>query len=655
MVHATLAPTGDQIFLDVAWNEIELVKSIPGSRYAGVAKQWSLPLSWASMVSLRGMFQHHFTYDQALSDWTWQIRHQRIDPAVHLRQVLELPVDDTDPLSQSMYAFQRADVAFMRIAGSGLLGNEAGTGKTVSLLSLLRSYELDYAVSQDEVQTYAEFTALPALVVCPNSVKHHWARRVPTWLPEANAYVIEKGTVSGRKLLAEASNDPTALVIINYESVRLFSRLAPYGSVKLKRCRECDPRYGDDIRSSQCHVHPKELNGFGFHSVIVDEAHRIGEPTSQQTRAVWSVIHDASVRYRWAATGTPDNISRLWPIMHAVAKDDYPSKGKWMDRYALYAYNFQGGMNVVGLRQDTRDEAYRVLDPRFRRMLREIVLPQLPPRTREIRYAELTPAQRKTYDALDTQLHTRLEDGTLLMNHDRLVSRMRQMQFASGSVTVEKPDEDDVTTWRVTMQEPSPKLDVFEEVLDELGAKRFVVACVNRDLVAMAAERLMRRGIRHAVIVGGVSAEEQVQYTEDLKSGALTALVFTIAAGGEGLDMSGADTEIFLQRDWSLIKDIQTEDRTLRIGSEVHQSIRVIDIVTRNTIEEKQVTKLHEKLEQLDEITRDRQQLATRLREVQPNGEEFVNLVARMTDLTAKQNLVLANDDLDALLTTEEV
>lgn len=655
MVHATLAPTGDKILLTPAWNETELIKTIPGSRYQATEKQHWLPLSWASMVILRGIFVQHFTYDQALADWTWQVRQHRVDPAMQLRHVLQWPEEQSDPLSSSMYAFQRADVQFMRIAGSGLLGNEAGTGKTISLLSLLRSYELD-AVHPDGDELVA---ALPALAVVPNSVKHHWAVRARTWAPMATPYVIEKGTVAGRKVIAAAREDPSALLIINYESVRNFSRLAPYGSVKLKRCLECDKNYGEEMRPSQCHVHPKELNGFGFRAVIIDEAHRLGDPKSQQTRAIWSVAHDPSVRYRWAATGTPDNIERLWPIMHAVSPDEYPVKSKWIDRYALMAWNYQGGMDIVGLRPDTRDEAFKVLDPHFRRMIRQAVLPQLPPRTREVRQAELTPAMRKVYDELETKLHTRLEDGTLLMNKNRLVARIRQMQFASGTITVEKPDEDDITTWRVSMLEPSPKLDELDEVLNELDVnnrpdKRFVIACVNRDLVTMAAERLGRRGIRHAIIVGGVPPTEQQQYTDDLKSGQLQAIVFTISAGGEGLDMSGADTEIFLQRDWSLIKDIQTEDRTLRIGSEVHSNIRVIDIVTRGTIEEKQIERLHEKLEALDEITRDRAQLARRLGEVQPNGEEFAALVASMTTLTATRDRLLSNDDLDAMLATED-
>ena len=70
--------------------------------------------------------------------------------------------------------------------------------------------------------------------------------------------------------------------------------------------------------------------------------------------------------------------------------------------------------------------------------------------------------------------------------------------------------------------------------------------------------------------------------------------------------MTAADTIIFLQRSWSLIDNMQGEDRVHRIGSEVHEVINVIDIVTQDTVEETQILRLHEKQKRLEEITRDR-------------------------------------------------
>jgi SNF2 family DNA or RNA helicase len=628
-MHADLTPDRTSIVLDPTWQETELLKLVPGSTFR--KREWHLPLTWASMVTMRGVFGQHLTYSDALKDWIWEERNNRVDPSLELRDVHEWEIED--PLLRS---FQRVGVEWMNIAGSGLLGDELGVGKTPQALVYIRENKL-----------------LPALVIAPNSVKYHWAKRVPRWCAGATPYVVEGGTAKGRKILATARKDPTALVIVNFESVRVYSRLAPYGSIKLKRCRECDPKYGDNIRATQCHVHPKELNTFGFECVIIDEAHRIGNPSTLQTRAVWATAHNPSVKHRWALTGTPDNVKRLWSIMHAVSPDEFPSRAKWMDRYALQAWNAFGGMDIIGMRPDTREELNRILDPRFRRMIKEVVLPELPPIVRQTRYTKLTPAQQRTYDELDKQLYTELPNGELFVAQNQLVARTRLMQFAAGSVHVEKPDADDVSSWIVSITDPSSKVDELEEVLEELGRKPFVVVCEHRDIVSMAAERLGRLGISHQLIVGGVKPQVAEQACEDLKTGRLRAIVFTSRAGGVGLDMSGVDTIIRLQRSWSLNANIQTEGRAHRIGSEQHSSVTIIDIVTRDTIEEGQIEKLTVKMEQLDEITRDRQQVQKQLHQTPFTSAEFGALVTKLNSLNERRDRILSMDDIDELMTEE--
>jgi SNF2 family DNA or RNA helicase len=635
-MHADISPDHTSIVCDPTWQETEILKLIPGTRYSARENpsRWHLPLTWASMVALRGFLGEHLTYSDELMKWTWAERNNRVDPSLELREIISWPDDEPSDLR----SFQRVGVEWMKVAGSGLLGDELGVGKTPQALAYIHELKL-----------------LPALVICPNSVKFHWRQRVPRWCPDARPYVIDGGTAKGRKVLAEARKDPRAFVIVNFESVRMYSRLSPYGSIKLKRCKECDPKYGDDIKSTQCHVHPKELNNFNFRVVIVDEAHRIGNPDTLQTRAVWATAHNPSVEHRWALTGTPDNIKKLWSIMHTVSPDEYPTRGKWMDRYALQSWNAFGGMDIIGIRPDTRDELNRVLDPRFRRMIKEVVLPELPPFVRQTRFTSLTPAQRRMYDELEKQLYTELPNGELFVAQNQLVARTRLMQFAAGAVHVEKPDPDDVSSWNVHITDPSSKVDELEVVLEELGRKPFVVICEHRDIVAMAAERLGSMNISHQLIVGGVKPEVAQQACDDLNNGKLRAIVFTSRAGGVGLDMSGVDTMIRMQRSWSLNANIQAEGRAHRIGSEKHESITIIDIVTRDTVEEKQIEKLTVKMEQLDEITRDRQRVQTQLAQTPFTSAEFAELVARLDSLNKRRDRILAVDDIEEMMTEEQV
>jgi SNF2 family DNA or RNA helicase len=648
--YVELNPEASVLRLTTAWNQKDLVRQVPGARWDARDKRWTVPATWASLATLRGVFRDDLTVDEATSSWAWELHRTRVGSALELRDRLE-PLDDSSPeyrLVESwvgrdgrpgLYPFQAAGVQFMLRAECGLLGDEMGAGKTPQTLSLIRAH--------DEL----DGTGLPALVICPNSVKHHWADETTRWLPGATPYVVDGSAAARRKTLKAALGDPTALVVVNVESVRLFSRLAPYGSVKLARCRECDPRTGqEELSASRCEVHLKELNRFEFRTVVLDEAHRVKDPKAKQTRAVWNVMHASSVRWRWALTGTPiaNHPGDLWSIMHAVAPEEYPVRGTYVDRFCLMSWNAFGGMDVVGVRPDTRDELFRILDPRFRRMLKAVVLPQLPPKVREVRYVDMATPQAKAYRELATTLRTRLADGQLLLAANRLVVKTRLMQFAAASVMVEKPDADDVSSWKVSLREPSPKLDALEEIVEELGlgspdyrGAPALIAAEHLDLIRLIGARLDKLNVRHAEITGEVAPIDRRRALDDLNAGRVRALVFTGKAGGVGLNMSVADTLINVQRSWSLVDERQKEDRNHRVGSEVHDSVRVIDIVTKDTVEEDQVTRLHEKLLRLDEITRDRAALLAA-------GELSAATIAL---LDAREALVLSTAvDLDAEL-----
>ncbi len=93
------------------------------------------------------------------------------------------------------------------------------------------------------------------------------------------------------------------------------------------------------------------------------------------------------------------------------------------------------------------------------------------------------------------------------------------------------------------------------------------------------------------------------------QAGKLDVMLFTYAAGGVGINLTRADTMIRLQRSWSMIANNQGVDRIHRIGSEVHESITIIDLVTAGSIEETQIQRLYEKAERMEEIVRDREKL----------------------------------------------
>src|SRR5690606_32447763 len=100
-------------------------------------------------------------------------------------------------------------------------------------------------------------------------------------------------------------------------------------------------RVPSPVTPTRCEVHSKELNEMPFQTVILDEAHRIKEPTAKQTRACWQVMTAPDVKQVWALTGTPiaNHVGDLWSIMHGVAPHEYTSKSEFVDRYAQFTWN----------------------------------------------------------------------------------------------------------------------------------------------------------------------------------------------------------------------------------------------------------------------------------------------------------------------------
>ncbi len=591
MAHIDLDIGAGKIVVQTQWNERELIKLVPGARWNVTEKQWELPLSWTSCVVTRGVFGQDLTVGELLQAWAWRER-QTVDWLLKTRTLTEPDPKWSDVTDARLYPFQNVGATFLGNAKWALLGDEMGTGKTIQALAALESYG----------------DVLPALVICPNSVKPGWAAETTKW-SSGIPYVVTGTAAVRKKIIQDAAKDPNAVLIVNYESLRTLTRLAPYGSIRLKRCRECDPKHGEEnLKPSQCQVHPSILNKIPFRTVIVDEAHRIKEPQSQQTRAVWAMCHGESVRYRWALTGTPlaNHPGDLWGILHALSPRDFPTKTKYVDRYCLQSWNAFGGLDIVGVNPVNRDEFFALIDPHFRRMPKELVLSQLPPKIRTTRWVEMGTAQRRMYTQLEKNLAV-MTDGGVLVAPNSLIARMRQMQLSSATVTLNTSLEDLLEAQtHVTLVEPSQKLDELEAILDEIGDKPIVVCAESRQLIELAAARLERRKISHGLITGKVIEYERTRVLSEFQAGKLRVLLFTVKAGGVGLTMTAADTIVFLQRSWSMIDNKQAEDRVHRIGSERHEAIHVIDIVTRDTVEEGQIARLTKKMMRLQEITRDR-------------------------------------------------
>jgi SNF2 family DNA or RNA helicase len=590
---------------ETLWNDSYQIKMIPGKKWDRKAKRWTLPKSYAACIVLRELFGDRIVVEPELAAWARDERERR-NEVLSLREALSL--DSTSEFANAhdadLFPFQIPGRDFLVKARLVLLGDHMGTGKTFQTLAGIRA-----------VDSIGD--AYPALVVCPNSLKRNWEREIKRWLPEANPFVIQGSAAKRRVQINEAAEADNAVIIVNIEAMKLHSRLSSYGSTRLKRCMECETKTQPgtpDLKESACEVHEKELNRIPFKVCVLDEAHRVKDPNALQTRAIWNVFHGPTVEYRWALTGTPvaNHPGDLWSIMHAIAPETYPAKSAFIDRYARIEYNHFGGMSIVGLKPDTKEEFFKILDPHFRRMIKADVLKQLPDKVFMRRDVEMSPKQAKAYKDIAEQLVTVLEDGTVLVANGNLAGATRLLQFASAYCEVEQGETpEDPATWLVSLTDTpkSSKIDELMSIIEDDPGKPMVIAAEHRQLIDLAAARMTDAGIPFARVTGGVSADERDAAVQAFQDGKIDHILFTYKAGGVGLNLTRADTMVRLQRSWSLIDNNQGVDRIHRIGSEVHDKVTIIDLVAAGTIEETQLERLYDKAERLEEIVRDRAKL----------------------------------------------
>ena len=228
------------ISMTTSFAEKESIKSIPGSRYTG--DRWVLPLAWASCLALRGVFGQRLEIGPMLDQWARNEIATRIDPCNQIRMLVAWANDEvTEP---GLYPFQDVGVEFLSRAKRALLTDEMGTGKTTQIIRAIRRL-----ADRGE-------NPFPVCVVTLNTVKlvwqREWGREAPRGDPQVEVFVIT-GTPTNRKKIFAKANEAIAdgydvAVVINIESVRIHSRLAPYGNVRL----------------SEAEKTPKELNKIPF-------------------------------------------------------------------------------------------------------------------------------------------------------------------------------------------------------------------------------------------------------------------------------------------------------------------------------------------------------------------------------------------------------
>lgn len=377
----------------------------------------------------------------------------------------------------------------------------------------------------------------PALIVCPSSVSYNWLSEFTKFTPNIEAIVLDGDKKERQRIQRNLSE--IDVIIISYTLLR------------------------------------KDLPWFekeAFHTVFFDEAQAFKNPTTQTSKAVKKI----KARHRFALTGTPveNSIEELWSIF-----------------YVVFPELFKGLKNYANL---TRKQISRRTQPFLLRRMKEDVLGELPEKIELQEYVDLHPEQKKLYAAYlaklrhDTLKH--LNKETIRKNRIKILAgltRLRQI-CCHPSLFVDR------------YQGGSAKFDKLLQMVEEakLSGRRVLIFSQFTKMLDLIGGELASKGYPFFYLDGQTPSEERVEMCNRFNQGENNFFLISLKAGGTGLNLTGADTVILYDIWWNPAVEDQAADRAYRMGQE--NTVKVIKLITKGTIEEK-MDELQEKKRKLIE------------------------------------------------------
>ncbi|HET6575449.1 MAG TPA: SNF2-related protein, partial [Fimbriiglobus sp.] len=457
---------------------------------------------------------------------------------------------DLKLLTVPLYDYQARGALFLACRGRSILGDDMGLGKTVMTLAAIELLARERGIGR-------------VLVIAPSSVKYQWESEIRRFTRRA-VQVIEGSPDDRRDLYAE----PTFYRLVNYEQV---------------------------VRDRDA------INDWRPDAIVLDEAQRIKNWQSKTSRAV-KKLHS---RYAMVLTGTPleNKLEELYSIVQFVDERRFGPAFQFLHDHRV----FDETGNLVGYRN--LDKIRDRLGPIFLRRTRAEVLTQLPARTDNTVFVELTDAQRIPYEEQRTMLARLLGKGYLTdLDRKRVLACVVNMRMLCDSTYLfdkrtnvsPKLDEFAELVPELVGDNPSPGPSPFRGGEEEsappsllgkgaggLGSSDHKVVAFSQweQMILKAAEVLDRLGVGYAVLHGGLPGKDRKAVLEKFRSDPGCRVFLSTDAGGTGLNLQTADTVVNLELPWNPAVLEQRIARVHRMGQS--RPVRVVNLVTRGTIEER--------------------------------------------------------------------
>lgn len=489
-------------------------------------------------------------------------------------------------LTGTLRRYQQEGINWLAFLGRfglhGVLADDMGLGKTIQSSAIMA------AATQAQNVLYkgsknSKDAPKPSLVVCPATLVCHWPHEISKFVPED---ILKPLRVHGKPPERRLQYDkvgPHSVVIISYETLRTDV----------------------DILSKMKWLY-----------VVLDEGHAIRNPTSKLAQAAQKL----DGRHRLILSGTPiqNSIMEIWAMF------EFLMPGYLGDRKA---FNTKYGNSIEKARRNRKESAqdqesiialqslHKQIMPFILRRTKDQVLKDLPPKVLQDIMCDPSPLQTMLLNDFngtglveslsslesspDSKAHIFQELGYLrkLCSHPLFVldgdkeSHRRALMECVG-----------VSDWDAAVKlvrdnlEHSPKLAALKELLHDCGigqdeeeidaGHRVLVFAQTKAMLNLVESTVLSpMKVSYLRIDGNVDAVERFNMVQKFNADpTIDVMLLTTSIGGLGLNLTAADTVIFMEHDWNPQKDLQAMDRAHRLGQK--RSVNVYRLLVKDTLEE---------------------------------------------------------------------
>lgn len=519
--------------------------------------------------------------------------------------------------------YQRVGVAWLhllhRYGLNGALCDDMGLGKTLQTICMLASAHHSQLSSIENCEN-SSVKKYPSMVVCPASLLGHWEYEIKKYAIFLPTVILSGNSTERRRIILSFQDKASK---INYQEYAPIM-IASYESVR---------------------ADSEALQRIRWEYIVLDEGHMISNPNSKLTICIKALVSEH--RLLLSGTPIQNSVREVWSLFDFLMPGLLGTHAIFHERYgkAISAVTPSLKSNSTtkngSQRLSVDSKAYALADektkelnkqilPFLLRRMKEDVLQDLPPKTIQDVEICLTPPQRILYDCLASTF--RIDASSSFSDAENSVEKSNfsgdKKNFLTSIRALIRVSIDPATVyneWRGKVQFEgleaalsqidcniddiacSAKLGALRDLLVECGilslkgiessvledqselesnteGRKVLIFAQLKSSLDIVSSKLLN-DIPHYRIDGGVEGRARFDVAQRFNASRThRILLLTTSVGGLGLNLTAADTVIFLEHDWNPMRDLQAMDRAHRIGQ--LKQVLVYRLIGRDTVEQ---------------------------------------------------------------------